>query len=45
MVFWYRVLCVVVVTGYLVATARGYPVLNLFNYSVGAQKGASQFHK
>jgi hypothetical protein len=45
MVFWYRVLCVFVVSVYLIATARGYPVLNIFRYSVGAEKGTSQFHK
>lgn len=45
MVFWYRCLCVVVVLVYLVATSRGYPILNIFRQSVGAQKSASQFHK
>lgn len=45
MAYWYRILCVVIVMTYLITTARGYPIVNIFNHSVGAQKGASQFHK
>jgi hypothetical protein len=45
MVFLYKMMCVAVVVGFLLATAQGSPILNLFSSSVGAQKGASQFHK
>jgi hypothetical protein len=45
MVFWYRIVCVVVLTIYFVATARGYPLFNLLRSNIGAHKGATQFHK
>jgi hypothetical protein len=45
MVGWYKIVCAAIVMAYLITTARGYPVLNMVNRSVGAQKGASQFHK
>jgi hypothetical protein len=45
MVRWYKILCAGIVMAYLITTARGYPIVNLFDHSVGAQKGASQFHK
>jgi hypothetical protein len=45
MVGWYKIACAGIVMAYLITTARGYPILNMFNSSVGAQKGASQFHK
>lgn len=45
MLFLYRMVCVAVVLTYLVITAQGYSIMNLFNSSVGAQKGATQFHK
>lgn len=45
MVRFYKILCLVIVMTYLITTARGYPALNFLSSSVGAQKGASQFHK
>lgn len=45
MVFWYRIVCISVFLAYFVTTAHGYPILNMFRGSVGATKGASQFHK
>ena len=45
MVFWYRIVCVVVFLGYFAATMYGFPILNMLRGNVGAHKGASQFHK
>ncbi len=45
MVGWYKMVCAGIVIAYLITTARGYPVLNMVNHSIGAQKGPGQFHK
>ncbi len=45
MIKLYRILSCLVVIVYMLATARGYPVLNMFSSSTGAQKGARIFHK